>query len=30
LVVDIRPEANRREEGELPGAVIVARIDLQW
>ena len=30
LVVDIRPESNRREEGELPGAVIVERIHLEW
>lgn len=30
LVVDTRPEANRREEGELPGAVIVERNVLEW
>jgi len=30
LLVDIRPESNRREEGELPGAVIVERIHLEW
>ena len=30
LVVDIRPEANRRAEGELPGAVVVERIHLEW
>jgi rhodanese-related sulfurtransferase len=30
LVVDLRPEANRREEGELPGAVVVERIHLEW
>jgi rhodanese-related sulfurtransferase len=30
LVVDIRPESNRREEGELPGAVVVERIHLEW
>ncbi len=30
LVVDIRPESNRREEGEVPGAVVVERIDLEW
>ena len=30
LVVDIRPEANRRDEGELPGAVVVERIHLEW
>jgi rhodanese-related sulfurtransferase len=30
LVVDIRPEAYRTEEGELPGAVIVDRNHLEW
>lgn len=30
LVVDTRPEANRREEGELPGAVVVERNVLEW
>jgi rhodanese-related sulfurtransferase len=30
LVVDIRPESNRREEGELAGAVVVERIHLEW
>ncbi|CAN5708999.1 rhodanese-like domain-containing protein [soil metagenome] len=30
LVVDIRPEVNRREEGDLPGAVVVDRIVLEW
>jgi rhodanese-related sulfurtransferase len=30
LVVDIRPEADRRDEGELPGAVVVERIHLEW
>lgn len=30
LVVDIRPESNRRDEGELPGAVVVERIHLEW
>lgn len=30
LVVDIRPEANRRDEGELPGAVVVDRNVLEW
>ena len=30
LVVDIRPESNRREEGALPGAVVVERIHLEW
>jgi rhodanese-related sulfurtransferase len=30
LVVDIRPEAQRREEGALPGAVVVERNVLEW
>lgn len=30
LIVDIRPEANRREEGAIPGAVAVERIVLEW
>jgi rhodanese-related sulfurtransferase len=30
LVVDIRPEVNRREEGELPGAVVIDRNVLEW
>jgi len=30
LVVDIRPEANRRAEGELPGAEVIERIHLEW
>jgi rhodanese-related sulfurtransferase len=30
LVVDIRPEASRREEGELPGAVVIDRNVLEW
>jgi rhodanese-related sulfurtransferase len=30
LVVDIRPEASRRDEGELPGAVVVDRNVLEW
>ncbi len=30
LVVDIRPEANRRDEGALPGAVVVDRNVLEW
>ncbi|MGH8929763.1 MAG: rhodanese-like domain-containing protein [Egibacteraceae bacterium] len=29
-LVDIRPRANRVEEGEIPGAVIVERIVLEW
>jgi rhodanese-related sulfurtransferase len=30
LVVDIRPAANRAEEGSLPGAVVIERIHLEW
>ena len=30
VVVDIRPEADRRADGELPGAVVVERIHLEW
>ena len=30
LVVDIRPESYRLEEGELPGAVVVDRNHLEW
>jgi rhodanese-related sulfurtransferase len=30
LVVDIRPAANRAEEGPLPGAVVIERIHLEW
>jgi rhodanese-related sulfurtransferase len=30
LVVDTRPESNRVTEGELPGAVVVERIHLEW
>ena len=30
LVVDIRPEANRLSEGELPGATVIERIHLEW
>ncbi len=30
LVVDIRPEAQRRAEGELDGAVVVERNVLEW
>jgi rhodanese-related sulfurtransferase len=30
LVVDIRPEAQRRAEGELPGAVVIERNVLEW
>jgi len=30
LVVDLRPAADRAAEGELPGAVVVERIHLEW
>jgi rhodanese-related sulfurtransferase len=30
LVVDIRPESNRRDEGELPGSVVIDRNVLEW
>lgn len=30
LVVDIRPDTYRLEEGELPGAVVVDRNHLEW
>jgi rhodanese-related sulfurtransferase len=30
LLVDIRPEPNRSEEGEIPGAVVIDRLVLEW
>ena len=30
LIVDIRPIANRTAEGEIPGAIPVERIHLEW
>jgi rhodanese-related sulfurtransferase len=30
LLVDIRPEINRRTEGEIPGALIIDRNVLEW
>ena len=30
LVVDIRPEANRAAEGEIPGSLPIERIHLEW
>ncbi|MGW4324341.1 rhodanese-like domain-containing protein [Nocardia sp. NPDC004573] len=30
LIVDIRPHANRSAEGEIPGAIVVERIVLEW
>jgi rhodanese-related sulfurtransferase len=30
LLVDLRPEGDRRRDGSLPGAVVVERIHLEW
>ena len=30
LLIDIRPEGQRRREGEIPGAVLVERNVLEW
>lgn len=30
LVIDIRPAAQRREEGSLPGSIVVERNVLEW
>lgn len=30
LIVDIRPDVNRRAEGEIPGALVVDRNVLEW
>ena len=30
LLVDIRPEANRVVEGEIPNALVIERIHLEW
>lgn len=30
LLIDIRPHANREAEGEIPGALPVERIHLEW
>lgn len=30
IVVDIRPESFRTQEGELPGAIVIERIHLEW
>lgn len=30
LVIDIRPEAQRQQEGVLPGAIVVERNVLEW
>jgi rhodanese-related sulfurtransferase len=30
VLVDIRPEFQRRADGEIPGAVVVERVHLEW
>ena len=30
LLVDIRPPHNRTEEGDLPGAMVIDRVVLEW
>lgn len=30
LLVDIRPVENRTEEGEIPGAMVIDRLVLEW
>jgi rhodanese-related sulfurtransferase len=30
LIVDIRPHANRLADGEIPGAIPIERIHLEW
>jgi rhodanese-related sulfurtransferase len=30
LIIDIRPEVNRRSEGALPGSVVIERNVLEW
>jgi rhodanese-related sulfurtransferase len=30
VLVDIRPEANRRAEGVIPGALVIERTVLEW
>lgn len=30
LVVDLRPDADRRIDGDLPGAAVIERIHLEW
>ena len=29
-LVDIRPEFQRRADGELPGAIVIERVHLEW
>lgn len=30
LLVDLRPEVDRQEDGEMPGAVVIERLVLEW
>lgn len=30
FIVDTRPEFQRRESGEIPGAIVIERNDLEW
>lgn len=30
LIVDIRPEYQRRADGEIPGAIVIERNHLEW
>ncbi len=30
VVVDIRPEFQRRADGDIPGAVVIERVHLEW
>jgi rhodanese-related sulfurtransferase len=30
LLVDTRPEFQRRADGELPGAIVIERVHLEW
>jgi rhodanese-related sulfurtransferase len=30
LLVDLRPESNRRTEGTIPGALVIERNELEW
>jgi rhodanese-related sulfurtransferase len=29
-IVDIRPEFQRRADGEIPGAIVIERVHLEW
>jgi rhodanese-related sulfurtransferase len=30
VLIDIRPEFQRRADGEIPGAVVIERVHLEW